>query len=253
MTNKAEKWLDTATSGIRFGPDRSEVREELKAHIEDKMADLRRIFPDIPTEEAADRVLGGMGDPEEVKKELARVHKPWLGWLWQFSKGLLWGAIAVCLLTCVWKNDYFQSAGFPLWMDWTAHHAAPAEVSPEWAEAGDFTFKIVEGVYLEDRDEYLLSLRVSSPRFWEKISAEALYRGLTSVTPEGTRWPMGRTADELPAGTVHLARWGLFSREFGIYIPAGERTGEDWVTLELESRLGSFTLSALVTERVEEP
>ena len=43
-----ERWLDTAVSGIRFGLDQREVRAELEGHIEDKMADLKRIFPDIP-------------------------------------------------------------------------------------------------------------------------------------------------------------------------------------------------------------
>lgn len=82
-------WLDTAVSGIRFGPDRRAVRAELEGHIEDKMADLQRIFPDIPPDEARDRALAGMGDPKELKISLAKVHKPWLGWLWRASQVLL--------------------------------------------------------------------------------------------------------------------------------------------------------------------
>ena len=34
------RWLDTAVSGIRFGPDRAEVRQELLEHLEDKTLDL---------------------------------------------------------------------------------------------------------------------------------------------------------------------------------------------------------------------
>ena len=30
-----ERWLDLATSGIRFGPDRRAVSEVLAAHLED--------------------------------------------------------------------------------------------------------------------------------------------------------------------------------------------------------------------------
>lgn len=246
-------WLDTAVDGIRFGPDRKAVRAELEGHIEDKTADLQRIFPDIPEGEARERALAGMGDPEELKISLAKIHKPWLGYLWRVSQVLAAGALGVFLFLCVFKNDYYQSAGFPLWMDWTAHFATPAEVSPEKARVGDFTFEIVEAVWLEDRDEYLLTLRASSPRFWEQLNDQALYDGLTGVTPDGARCSMQRLASEQPAGTVHLARWGLFHREFGVYIPAGERTGEDWVTLELDAPQGSFALSALVTEEVAEP
>ena len=52
---REEWWLDLATSGIRFGPDRRMVAEELAAHLEDKAADLRRIFPDMTEAEARDR------------------------------------------------------------------------------------------------------------------------------------------------------------------------------------------------------
>lgn len=90
-------WLDTAVSGIRFGPDRAEVRAELAAHIEDKAADLARIFPDIPAEEARDRALAGMGDPEELKISLARIHRPWLGRLWTLAR-VIYAVTAVMLL-----------------------------------------------------------------------------------------------------------------------------------------------------------
>ena len=97
---KREHWLDTAVSGIRFGLDRREVRAELEGHIEDKMADLQRIFPDIPPDEARDRALSGMGDPEELKTALARVHRPWLGYLWRASQVLL----AATVLLAAWNR-----------------------------------------------------------------------------------------------------------------------------------------------------
>ncbi len=249
MTNKAEKWLDTATSGIRFGPDRAEVREELLQHIEDKTADLRRIFPDMDNVEATERALSGMGDPEELKITLAKVHRPWLGWLWQFSKGLLWGAIAVCLFICVWKNDHYQSAGFPLWMDWSGHYGPPASLEPERAELGGYTFRITEAAWLEGRSEIYLAMQVSTPRFWERIEPEGLYNSLTAVAPDGTWWPAGRARGKEPHTMTYLARYDLFTREFGVYIPAEDWEPGDWMSLEVESPLGSIVLSAKVTEK----
>ena len=93
----AVSWLDTAVGGIRFGPDRAAVREELEAHMEDKAADLQRIFPGISREEAEERALSEMGDPAEIGKELARVHKPWLGWLWRAS-GVLLALVLIAFL-----------------------------------------------------------------------------------------------------------------------------------------------------------
>ena len=88
-TSPAETWLDTAVKKIRFKPDRREVRAELSAHLEDKALDLQRIFPDMTREEAQERAVSDMGDPAEVGKELAKVHKPWLGYLWRASQVLL--------------------------------------------------------------------------------------------------------------------------------------------------------------------
>ena len=64
---REERWLDTATAGIRFGPDRRAVSEELAAHLEDKTADLQRIFPDMTESEVWDRTLKEMG-------EIGRAH-----------------------------------------------------------------------------------------------------------------------------------------------------------------------------------
>ena len=99
---------DTAVGGIRFGPDRAAVREELEAHMEDKAADLQRIFPGISREEAEERALSEMGDPAEIGKELARVHKPWLGWLWRASQAAL--AAVLILNGITWGGKLLDGA-----------------------------------------------------------------------------------------------------------------------------------------------
>ncbi len=82
-------WLDTAVRLIRFGPDRREVRAELEAHLEDKLEDYRRLFPDMTGEEAEERALKEMGDAEKIGAALGKLHKPWLGYLWTASRALL--------------------------------------------------------------------------------------------------------------------------------------------------------------------
>lgn len=94
-------WLTTAVQGIRFRPDREMVRAELNAHIEDKTADLRRIFPDLLPNEARQLALEQMGDPEEIGRELAKLHKPWLGWLWQTSRVLLFAVLCTLAISLV--------------------------------------------------------------------------------------------------------------------------------------------------------
>ena len=108
-------WLETAVAGIRFKPDREAVERELREHIEDKTADLMRIFPDMNEEEARERALSGMGDPEEIGKELAKIHRPWLGYLWVASK---WAAGLMALLV-VWLGLTGRLSGdASLWTVW---------------------------------------------------------------------------------------------------------------------------------------
>ena len=100
------QWLDAATKAIRFGPDRRAVRSELSAHLEDKTLDFQRIFPDLTQEEAQDRAASEMGDPEEIGKELARLHKPLLGHAWLASKVLLGVVIGAAVL--LFANRTYQ-------------------------------------------------------------------------------------------------------------------------------------------------
>lgn len=102
-----ERWLDIATAGIRFGPDRKAVRAELAEHLEDKTLDFLRIFPDLTEEAARERAAAEMGDPEEIGKELAKVHKPWLGYAWLASKALAVFIIAMAALLFI--NRTYQN------------------------------------------------------------------------------------------------------------------------------------------------
>ena len=95
QTSEGRRWLDRAAAGIRSRPDREAVRAELEAHLEDKTADLVRIFPDLGRQEAERQAVEQMGDAEEIGKELARIHKPWLGYLWRASQITLGIVLAV--------------------------------------------------------------------------------------------------------------------------------------------------------------
>ena len=99
------EWLYKATAGIRFKPDRKEVRAELEEHLEDKAMDLRRIFPELTEEEAWERAVSEMGDPMEIGRELARLHRPWLGYLWRMSQVVL---VLACL-SLLWSGMVFYS------------------------------------------------------------------------------------------------------------------------------------------------
>ena len=264
--NTPQSWLDTAVSGIRFGPDRARVRIELLQHMEDKASGLQRSFPDIDPLEAQERAITAMGDPEEVRAALAKVHKPWLGWLWQASRVALWVAVCItALYNLTVPTDYRTS----LWGSGSTpvYHRLG---NGDRAQLGQYTVQITGAAYLDRpeyddaRDNLQVALRVSSPRFWERVEPDAVYRALSAAGPNGEWHSMDRvriaryTAPDGLGGSVayqfywvgaELCRWGIGWREFAVYVPAeGWRPGER-VTLRLDAPVGSVTLSVPVTEK----
>ena len=186
------QWLYIATRGIRFRPDRAAVRRELEAHLEDKQADLQRIFPDLSLEEAERRAVESMGDAWEVRKQLAKIHKPWLGYLWRLSQVL-------AVLACLWlvsfglfrgEDAYLGDDGYSeLWdVDNLPGTAVMGDQDDRRYLPGDDPNQLLaleigqtehvggQNVSLrraalwqgDDRRELYLYLRVDTWRFWER-------------------------------------------------------------------------------------
>ena len=141
-----DRWLELATFRIAFIPDRKAVRAELEEHLEDKALDYLRIFPDLTKEEARQRAASEMGDPAEIGRELAKVHKPWLGYFWRVSQLLL---AAVVIGLAVLLSD------LPSYVLWPGGESIPSELSGQaeglsrqplacWGEqtAGAYTFRL---------------------------------------------------------------------------------------------------------------
>lgn len=267
MNERITAWLDTAVSGIRFDPDRDRVRKELEAHMEDKLAGLRRSFPDIPEEEAQERILAGMGDAEELKRSLAEVHKPWTGYLWRASQVLLCVMLVVLLLFGMEIN--YNTLSFFTGVEHTPiYHRI---YNGEKARLGGYTFQITGAAHLECPDELgdlaslQVGLRVSSPKFWERIDPDALYNNLTAAGPNGKAQPMNRAAIVGRSVTdaqgleiysqrywigAELSSWTPWYLELAVYVPAEDWTSGGLVTLWVDSEAGSIQLSVPVTEEV---
>ena len=97
MRDKFQIWVDAVCEQIRFQPDRKAIAAELRVHYEDHVKDLLRLGRS--QELAEERALAAMGDAQEVGRALDKVHKPWLGWLWEMSRALAWALAALALVT----------------------------------------------------------------------------------------------------------------------------------------------------------
>lgn len=87
MRDDFQSWVNTVCEQVRFRPDRKGIEKELRIHYEDRCRDLERLH--YEPELAAQRSLSAMGNAQEVGRALNRVHKPWLGWLWEGTRVLV--------------------------------------------------------------------------------------------------------------------------------------------------------------------
>ena len=104
MRDAFQIWVDAVCQEVRFRPDRKGIAKELRVHYEDHVKDLLRLGRDPVL--AEQRALSAMGSAQEVGWALDKVHKPWLGWLWEASRFLAL-ALALLLAWKIWDSDYY--------------------------------------------------------------------------------------------------------------------------------------------------
>ena len=190
----ADYWLDTATSKIRFTPDRKAVRRELQDHLEDRMEAGKA--QGLSPYEAETAATAAMGDPVALAEELGRIHSPWWGRLWRLSQ---W-ALAIVLLATVFSavprlREYLQyemyDPPFPFSVEEGSYtrefctgYARETTVPEVWdingaVDLGHYRFT-VSGAWVEEwtvsgEDPYpvrqlVITLRADTWRFWEPLS-----------------------------------------------------------------------------------
>lgn len=258
---REEWWLDLATSGIRFGPDRRAVSEELAAHLEDKTADIRRIFPDMTESEVWDRTLSEMGDPRELGKELAKIHRPWLGYLWRASQAALAAALLV-LLVLVGSHVIGGSSTLGGWYGREGSRRDGQDGIILLA-AGEETIQL-EGCALSLDEAVLwsgpggersmeLCLRADSLRFWEKGGCQ--FEHITATDDLGSHyaseyeWSV-KAAPFRRHIYVYLDGWGPFYQSYRVQV-WGIVPEAEWIRLEYRLLGRSFSLNIDLTKEAE--
>ena len=142
MRDKFQTWVDAVCEQVRFWPDRKAIARELRVHYDDHVRDLLRLGR--PRELAEERALEAMGNAQEVGWALDRVHKPWLGWLWEASRALV---LLLAVLVVVTPREYTTLSTLRdrtrAELDWEEPPASAARVELEhgtlWVAPGDVT------------------------------------------------------------------------------------------------------------------
>ena len=182
-----DDWCRAVLQQVRFWPDCDAIRKELTNHYEDHVKDLQRIGYDEAL--AKTRALAAMGDAEEVGRGLDKAHKPWLGWLWVWSKVALFVVVSFMVL-CVF---YYSIPQLRSWFDPAPYFehmedAVPLS-SPLAFEDGVFRYEFdwAEYTYFPDTFGGFTRLQIvataSSTHFW--LDGPDLYDDVTAVDSEG--------------------------------------------------------------------
>lgn len=100
MRDEFQIWVDAVCEQVRFRPDRKGIARELRVHYDDHVKDLLRLGREPAL--AEERALAAMGNAQEVGRALDKVHKPWLGWLWEVSRALALTLTVLALATLFW-------------------------------------------------------------------------------------------------------------------------------------------------------
>lgn len=190
----ADYWLDTATSKIRFSPDRKAVRRELQDHLEDRMEAGKA--QGLSPYEAETAATAAMGDPVALAEELGRIHSPWWGRLWRLSQWVLVIAALITVFSVVSRlREYIQyemyDPPFPFSVEegsytreYYADYTKEITVPEVWdisgaVDLGHYRFTVT-GAWVEEwtvsgEDPYpvrqlVITLRADTWRFWEPLS-----------------------------------------------------------------------------------
>lgn len=197
------KWLERATANIYFGPDRRAVSRELEDHIQELRRRKEAAGLDGAAAERA--ALEAMGSPEDIAEPLGRLHRPWWGWIWRCSQGLLAAALLWVLAAAALQASSLSGRA-PILPEGDVRLPRPGEprtVAASWEPAGSvrlghYRFSVplawVETWPVPEKDggpreccRLVVYLRADTWRFWEPCDPSQYMILRHAVTGSGGR------------------------------------------------------------------
>lgn len=142
---KLTKWCSIAASQIRYTPDREEVFQELKQHLDERSDSF--LAQGMTEWEAVEKTLEVMGNPNDLSVMLGRIHRPFWGYAYSITKKLAKILVIVTLILAALNTaftligkEYAQlrySSYHPSYTDTESEHFTRAGL---WDQSGSYTF-----------------------------------------------------------------------------------------------------------------
>ncbi len=247
MRNNFQIWVDAVCGQVRFWPDQKAIARELRVHYEDHVKDLLRLGRS--QELAEERALAAMGDAQEVGRALDKVHKPWLGWLWEVSRCMVLGLAVMALVAAFAINSLPNILrGIQGELAWETPPATAARVELEhatlWAAPEEITKREGQTVaavrlWIQMHSPMQTNAGVGTWYFtWRDEEGELPLRKFDSIhqayVPERRYWQFGESPD-----AVSSDGWIRFQRTVELVLDEPPQwveisyplSGQDWAML----------------------
>ena len=234
-TNRSMAWLREAGGGIKYPPDRRKVEAELYAHIMDRNKDFLK--SGCTEREADESVCTAMGDPVEVRRELAALHRPFWGYAYLSMRILVIGVLLWSLISCLRTNQRLTDAFRPL-VDAERFSVSQWLSQSDQVQCGDYAFCLLRAAYAKESESgdpcLLVELSSSTtdpflgaPRFVSEQVTLIDSRGQTYLVDCGAQHELVFT------GRLLLVVRGMEKgADWGVLTLAGPE-GPVWLTLRL--------------------
>lgn len=238
-TNRSMAWLREAVGGIKYPPDRRRVEKELYAHVMQRNRDFLK--EGCTEREADEKACAVMGDPVEVRRDLAAIHRPFWGYAYLFLRILVIGIFIWALIAFLAhsRSSGVLSSLFPK-ENPERYSVSRVIAQSEKARCGDYTFHLTRAAYGKSEE-------TEEPCLLMELRASTLAPLLG--TPFFPFEPVTLTDSRGETYTVrYRGQWSLVFNSVFYLVAPGMEEGADWAVLTLPGPDGPVWLTLKLGE-----
>ena len=148
-TNRSMAWLREAVGGIKYPPDRRRVEKELYAHVMQRNRDFLK--EGCTEREADEKACAAMGDPVEVRRDLAAIHRPFWGYATLILRILVVCIFLLALGYCLLNSQKIAYAFSPL-VDGEKYSVEQWMSQSSVVKCGDYTLRLKKAAWAEEKE-----------------------------------------------------------------------------------------------------
>ncbi len=235
-TDRSLSWLRDAVGGIKYRPDRKRVEKELYEHLIARNEDF--LAQGVPEREADELVVKAMGDPEETRRMLAEVYKPF----WGNVINTLLTLVVIALIWAVFalvtnRYAFLEMSSYAPPEGTVVERTIPQSAS---VRCGDYRFRVLRASFAKNEageSRLIVELRAFTPDPLLGGPKWDYYHAPTLIDSRGN---VGRIGVSPQRSLVFTSRWMLC---YG-----GIDENAEWAMLTLPSPEGPQTVPISLRE-----